>query len=83
MGTQTMIATIADENQEKTRVITDDGMYELCHDRRGSGDWIVTSQTDEQVQGDWMMTKDDAIKYALERAGVVEDANYQRAPERC
>jgi hypothetical protein len=77
-----MIVTIADESQEKTRVITDEGSYKLCHDRQGSGDWIVTSQTDELVQGDWMLTKEDAIKFALERAGVLEDANYTPAPDR-
>lgn len=63
-------------------VVTADGvMYECHHDIR-TGDWQVVSSDDKMVHGDWMLTKDDAIKYALERAGVIENAEYKRAPDR-
>jgi hypothetical protein len=55
-------------------------VYEISRDDI-TGDWIVVSE-DAQVQGDWMLTKQDAINYALERAGLIEDANYERAPDR-
>ena len=64
-----------------TKIKSGDTVYILCPDKK-TGDWSVHSAGDKLVQGDWMLTKDDAIKYALERAGVVEDANYQRAPDR-
>lgn len=63
-------------------VITDDTNYECYHDT-ATGDWHVTSTGDELVLDKWLLTKDDAIKYVLYRAGVVEDANYSVAPERC
>jgi len=62
-------------------VISGEEKYQAHHDQI-SGDWSVVSDDNDLVQGDWMLTKDDAIKYALERASVVEDANYQRAPDR-
>jgi len=62
-------------------VTTADADYECYHDTR-TDDWQVTSTDDKLVQAHWMLTKDDAIKYVLERAGVIEDANYQRAPDR-
>jgi hypothetical protein len=62
-------------------VISDEADYE-CHHDPVTDDWQVTSSNDNGVQGTWLLTKDDAIKYALERAGVIEDANYQRAPDR-
>lgn len=62
-------------------VATDKVDYE-CHHDPATGDWQVTSKADKLVQGRWMLTKDDAIKYALDQAGVIEDTNYQRAPDR-
>lgn len=55
--------------------------YELSHDPR-TGDWNVYSAQDEMVQSDWMKTKSDAIKFALQRGGIIEDADYTRAPNR-
>lgn len=55
--------------------------YKITHDGV-TGDWIVTSDDDGVVQGDWMMSKDDAMLYVLERIGVIENANYQHAPNR-
>ena len=82
MGKQPMKETIIEElNELRIDVIAGDVRYQLRHDDV-TGDWVVHSQGDELIQGDWVETKNDAIKYALERAGVIEDANYQRAPDR-
>ena len=62
-------------------VTTADADYE-CHHDPCTGDWQLTSTDDKLVQGDWMLTKDDAIKYALKQAGVIEDVNYELAPDR-
>lgn len=62
-------------------VATDEERYE-CHHDPVTDDWQVTSNGGG-VLGTWLMSKEDAINYVLEQAGVIEDANYQRAPERC
>lgn len=81
-GTQPMKETrIIEPTGGLIVVASDDGDYE-CHHDPHTGDWQVTSTDDQQVQGTWMLTKDDAIQYVLEQAGVIEDANYQRAPDR-
>jgi hypothetical protein len=69
-------------DEATVNISTDNRLYLLRHDDIGTGDWSVMCEEDAQVQGEWLMTKDDAIKYVLERIGVVEDANYQRAPDR-
>lgn len=56
--------------------------YELHHDPI-TGDWQITSPGDSLLQGDWMLTKQDAIDYVLERVGILSDADYERAPTRC
>jgi len=62
-------------------IATADSDYE-CHHDPHTGDWQVISNDDELVQGDWIMTKDDAIKYALYQAGVIANADCRRAPDR-
>jgi hypothetical protein len=46
-----------------------------------TGDWMVKS-SDKGVQKDLIRTRDGAINFALERGGVIEDGNYERAPDR-
>ena len=46
-------------------------------------DWLVHSNEDEQVQQDWILTKEGAINYALKISGVWRNDEYQRAPDRC
>lgn len=62
-------------------VINDEAHYD-CHHDPITGDWQVTSSDDTMVRGPWLLSKDDAIQYTLEQAGVLENANYQRAPDR-
>jgi ClpP class serine protease len=62
-------------------VHADTGYYQVHHDPV-TDDWQVTSKDDQTVQGDWMKTRDDAIKFVMERTNLLEDANYQRAPDR-
>jgi len=76
-----MIYTIWDATEEYTCVIVEDRTYDILHDK-WTGDWSVNCHEDEQVQGQWFMTEDDAVKYALQCAEVLEDANYDRAPDR-
>jgi len=42
----------------------------------------LAEDDDPQVQGDWMLTKDDGILYALYQAGVIGEQAYERAPDR-
>lgn len=48
-----------------------------------TGDWLVSSDDDDQIQGEWMASQDDAIRFLMQHTGVVEDAEYERARERC
>lgn len=75
--------SIFEKNSNKYVLTVYDGTtYDLLHDP-ATGDWIVTSDDDTQVQGDWMLTKEDALKHALRSAGILENVNVDRAPERC
>jgi hypothetical protein len=67
--------------EELVYVKADESFYE-CHHDTVTGDWQIISTDDKQIQGQWLLTEDDAIKYVLERAGVIEDTNYNRAPDR-
>jgi hypothetical protein len=69
-------------DEATVNISTDDRLYLLRHDDIGTGDWSVMCDEDAQVQQDWMLTKEDAIKFALGRIGVLENPNYQRAPDR-
>jgi hypothetical protein len=69
------------EEQGHIAVFDDECHYDAYFDK-ATGDWQVTSDDDELVQGEWMMTRDDAMKYILEQAGVIVDANHERAPDR-
>lgn len=61
---------------------TDDVLYTVGHSPH-SGDWLVTGENDETMQGEWMLDKDSAMQYALMKAGVLDDPDYDRAPDRC
>ena len=63
-------------------ISTDHRLYKLRHDDIGTGDWQVICENDQQVQGQWFLTEDDAIMFVLELLGLIDDANYNRAPER-
>jgi hypothetical protein len=65
-------------------VIIKDGTkrYEIHHDPY-TGDWQVTSPNDSFVQGEWMQSKEDGIRFVLSRVGVFKSADFDRAPTRC
>jgi len=73
--------TIIREIDGKVDVIIGEKIYQLIEDEH-SGDWLVACGDDPMVQSDWMVSRGDAIIYALDRGGVIEDGNYERAPER-
>jgi len=68
-------------NESTINISTDSRLYKLRQDSR-IGDWKVVCESDSQVQGNWIMTKGGAIQYVLYQAGVIENANYRRAPDR-
>lgn len=77
-----MIYTVWEATDTYTAVITEDRTYDVLYDK-WTGDWVVSCEDNEQVQDDWMVDRESAVQYALYRAGVIEDTNYNRAPERC
>lgn len=72
---------IREKDEGEIDVIVGDVTYELIHDPP-SGDWLVFCGDDRMVQDDWMLTRDDAIQYALYLGGTVVDPKYDRAPDR-
>lgn len=78
-----MMAIIAEVNETTIEVRSDDGTrYDVMYDAV-TGDWLVASEDDKLVQSPWMADRDSAVKYALKCAGVLDDVEYERAPERC
>jgi len=71
-----------DDFDELVEIIVDGDTYDVVYDDI-TDDWMIHSEDDPLVQGAWFRTKDGAMQYALDRAGVIEDATYERAPERC
>lgn len=60
----------------------DDVVYDCCYDEY-TGDWLVGADGDDTVQGEWFVNCESAVQYALMKAGVINDAQYERAPARC
>lgn len=58
-----------------------DDEYQLFHDT-STGDWVVTSTTDGGIMEDYFLDKQSAINFVLQRLEVIEDADYNRAPDR-
>jgi hypothetical protein len=77
-----MTVTLWKATDTYVNIIVDDAVYDILYDEY-TGDWQVTSKDDEQVQGDWMKTEDDAIKFVLSLVGVINNVDYRRAPDRC
>lgn len=83
MSDQPHAVSIYDESEELTTIRTGDGRaYDIVYDP-ASGDWLIGSSDDERVQGGWFLTEDGAIQYILMLLGVIEEASYTRAPDRC
>lgn len=64
-----------------TSVIVNDSSYEVLKDS-WTGDWAVGYTQNGVPHSEWMSTKQDAINFALEHGGFLNDANYDRAPDR-
>ena len=58
-----------------------DDEYQLFHDT-ATGDWLVTSTTDNGIMEDYFLDKQSAINYVLQRLEIIIDADYNRAPDR-
>lgn len=71
------------ESDEKVFVITDDGTYDIRRDPH-TGDWGVTfiADIDDPSPAYYFTSRSGAINYALESAGAVQEATYQKAPDR-
>jgi hypothetical protein len=67
---------------ENHTILIDDIEYKVTYDKY-TGDWSVYSEQDPLVQGDWFLTKEGAINYILDRRNVINNDNYDRAPDRC
>lgn len=67
----------------ENHVISIDGVeYRISHDSH-TGDWCVTSPDDSLVLQDWILTKEGAVQYVMQMAGLIENGNYRYAPDRC
>lgn len=78
------VVSIFKEDDDLVTVRTGDGRtYEIVHDDRGTGDWLVTSTDDNRIMSDWFLTQDGATQYLLQELSVIKDADYTFAPDRC
>lgn len=68
-------------NDDYTEIQQENGPdYELTHDEY-SGDWAVVCE--QRRQQWWLLDKESAMAFVLEECGVLADADYERAHERC
>jgi hypothetical protein len=72
---------IEEVNDEYTIVTVNGTEYDVLKDSL-TGDWSVGYTPDGVPHSNWMLTKEDAINFALEHGGFLNDANYDRAPDR-
>lgn len=69
------------KNSVENHVIKVDGeTYRLTHDP-WTGDWSVDS-TEPLIQEDYFRTKKGAVEFIMEFTGLIENGNYQYAPDR-
>ena len=62
-------------------VKNDEHRFEIHHDAK-TGDWSVMDTTKKFSQQQWMLTKDDAVNYVLLKMDVLENPDYELAPDR-
>jgi len=55
--------------------------YLLTEDK-WTGDWMAVPDP-PNLSGTFLLSRDDAILYVLYQEGVIDEARYERAPERC
>lgn len=78
------VVSIYHESEDLVTIKTGDGRtYDACHDEV-TGDWLVATSDEGDIGlSIWLRSRDGAIQYILERLGIIENASYDRAPDRC
>ena len=71
-----------DGDQAVVLSFEDGRRYEIQQDPY-TGDWHVLSEDETSVLCEYLMTRDDAVKYVLHWEDVLEEADYELAPDRC
>lgn len=75
--------TVERTDEETIRVNVGSGKtYLLLHDPY-TDDWLVTIDDPDEFLARWILTREGATQYALEQEGVIEDGEYNYAPDRC
>lgn len=66
---------------EKHDITIDGTVYNIAHDKY-TGDWCVHSEGYDQPQEKYFLTKKGAIMYILDLNDVVNNDEYESAPDR-
>jgi hypothetical protein len=76
------IETFNNNNKYKITVDGLSGNISVTEDPY-TGDWAVFIDNRNGAGTEYFLTKDGAMKYVFEFIGLIEDADYEFAPERC
>lgn len=79
-----MIVNIVEHDEGLVTIFAEgDRTYDAIYDEY-TGDWLVTSESEGDIPVQvWLLSKNGAIQYILERVGLIEDGDYEQAPDRC
>lgn len=81
-NTPITISFYRDKKGLTTIEVEDGSEYMIVYDEY-TGDYLVSSEDEGDVPVNrWLKTEAGAVQYILERLGVIEDGNYEIAPDR-